>query len=135
MRRKPLEEGRRWLRQAQEDLRWTQHLAEQGAYHLACFLAQQVAEKALKAFLYAQGEEIVLTCSVERLCAAAAAFDPEFRTRARSWSLLDGYYIPTRYPNGLPGVLPYEVYTRRQAEGALEVSRRVIAIAREALGD
>lgn len=54
MRKKPLEEGQRWLRQAQEDLRWARHLAEQGAYHLACFLAQQVAEKALKAFLYAQ---------------------------------------------------------------------------------
>ncbi len=45
------------------------------------------------------------------------------------------FHIPTRYPNGLPGVLPCEVYTRRQAEGAVEVSRRVIAIAREALGD
>jgi len=60
MRRKPLEEGLRWLRQAQEDLHWAQHLAEQGAYHLACFLAQQVAEKAIKGFLYGQGEEIVL---------------------------------------------------------------------------
>ena len=72
MRRKPLEEGLRCLRQAQEDLHWAQHLAEQGAYHLACFLAQQVAEKAIKGFLYGQGEEIVLGHSVERLCASAA---------------------------------------------------------------
>lgn len=39
MRGNPLDEGRRWLAQAQEDLRWTRHLAEEGAYYLACFLA------------------------------------------------------------------------------------------------
>lgn len=40
--REPREEGRRWLEQAEEDLKWTRHLAQQGAYHLACFLAQHV---------------------------------------------------------------------------------------------
>lgn len=34
MRNSPPEEGLRWLRQAQEDLRWTRHLADEGAYHL-----------------------------------------------------------------------------------------------------
>jgi len=46
MRNEPLEQGRRWLRQAQEDLRWARLLAEQGGYHLACFLAQQITEVA-----------------------------------------------------------------------------------------
>ena len=126
MRNRPLDEGRRWLRQAQEDLRWTQHLADQGAYHLACFLAQQVAEKALKAFLYTQGEEIVLGHSVERLCAAATAFDPEFGVRARSWSALDGYYIPTRYPNGLPDGIPADVYTEQAARNAVQLAREAV---------
>lgn len=49
-------EGQRWLEQAQFDLKWARHLKSKGAYYLVCFLAQQVAEKALKAFLYAQGE-------------------------------------------------------------------------------
>ena len=60
MRRSPLEEGRRWLAQAEEDLKWVRDLANRGGYHLACFLAQQTGEKAMKAFLYAQGEEVVL---------------------------------------------------------------------------
>jgi HEPN domain-containing protein len=126
MRNPPLEEGRRWLRQAAEDLRWARHLAEQGAYHLACFLAQQVAEKALKAFLYAQGEEIVLGHSVERLCAAAANFFPGFQEYARSWSILDGYYVPTRYPNSLPDGIPADVYTRRAAEEAVALAAEVV---------
>ena len=129
MRKRPLEEGLRWWRQASTDLHWADHLAEQGAYHLACFLAQQVAEKALKAFLYAQGEEIVLGHSVERLCAAAAAFEPEFRIRARFWSLLDGYYIPTRYPNGLPGGIPADVYTQQAAAQAVGLAREVVEFA------
>jgi HEPN domain-containing protein len=126
MRNRAADEGQRWLRQAQEDLYWSRHLAAQGAYHLACFLSQQVAEKALKAFLYAQGEEIVLGHSVERLCAAAAAYESEFRTHARSWSILDSYYVPTRYPNGLPGGIPADVYTRAAAEGAVQLAGETV---------
>jgi HEPN domain-containing protein len=47
MRRSAPDEGRRWLEQAEEDLRWAKDLAERGGYHIACFLAQQVGEKAL----------------------------------------------------------------------------------------
>ena len=50
MRKTPLEEGLRWLEQAEEDLKWAGRLAEQGGYHLACFHSQQVAELALKGF-------------------------------------------------------------------------------------
>jgi HEPN domain-containing protein len=135
MRNEPLEEGRRWLRQASHDLHWTRHLAEQGAYHLACFLSQQVAEKALKAFLYAQGREIVLGRSVERLCAEAAAFNPSFRERARTWSILDGYYIPTRYPNGLPDGIPADVYTEQAAESAVALAGQVVEVVSSLLAE
>lgn len=127
MRNPPLEEGQRWLRQAEVDLGWARHLAAAGAYHLACFLSQQVTEKALKAYLYAQGEEIVLGHSVERLCAAAAAYEQGFRTSARSWSMLDGYYIPTRYPNGLPDGIPADVYTESAAQEAVRLAGEAVA--------
>jgi HEPN domain-containing protein len=126
MRSSPLEQGLRWLRQAQEDLRWSRHLADQGAYHLACFLSQQVAEKALKGFLYARGRDIVLGHSVQRLCADAATFEPEFSTWARSWSILDGFYIPTRYPNGLPDGIPADVYTEQAARDAVDLAGNVV---------
>ena len=47
MRKNSKSEGERWLSQAQKGLFWTGHLAEKGGFHLACFLSQQVAEKAL----------------------------------------------------------------------------------------
>ena len=50
-------------------------------------------------------------------------------------AVLDQYYIPTRYPNGLPGAVPYEVYTRKQAEGAAVVCDRVLELARRAVSE
>lgn len=131
--REPGEEGRRWLEQAEEDLKWTRHLVREGAYHIACFLAQQVAEKALKAFLYAQGREIVLGHSVERLCHEAAQHDQSFAAQARRWAILDGYYVPTRYPNSLPGSIPARVYTKEAAEEAAQLAGEVVALVKERL--
>jgi len=83
MRRDPRSEGWRWLEQAQADLHWTCHLNDQGAYYLVCFLAQQAAEKALKAFLYAQGEELVVGHSVRQLCQQATEYDARFQPSLR----------------------------------------------------
>jgi HEPN domain-containing protein len=47
---------------------------------------------------------------------------------------LDQYYIPTRYPSGLPGGVPAQVFTRRQAEKAVSPARGFLALARSALG-
>ena len=58
--------ARRWLEQAEADRHGAQLLLDGAVYHLVCFLSQQVAEKAVKAFLYASGEEIVLGCSRKR---------------------------------------------------------------------
>ncbi|HID20684.1 MAG TPA: HEPN domain-containing protein [Methanophagales archaeon] len=69
------------------------------SYHLACFLAQQSAEKGLKAFLYARGEGLVFGHSVAELCRRAASLDRELGTIRKKAATLDKYYIPTRYPN------------------------------------
>lgn len=135
MRKEAVEEGRRWLTQAREDLRWAKHLAEEGAYYLACFLAQQVAEKALKAFLYAQGAEIVLGHSVRRLVDQASAIDPDFARAGADWGTLDGYYIPTRYPNGLPEGIPSQVYTARAAREALALAEEAVHFVESRLED
>ncbi len=31
------------------------------------------------------------------------------------WTILDGYYVPTRYPNSLPDSIPARVFTREAA--------------------
>lgn len=73
-------EARRWWRQAGRDLDSARVNAEQGIHEVACFLAQQSAEKALKALLYLQGESPVLGQS---LFEPAAAPRGEKGARAR----------------------------------------------------
>lgn len=126
MRRTPREEGARWLEQAIEDLRWAKDLAERGGYHIACFLAQQIGEKALKGFLYAQGEDLVTGHSVERLCRQAARYDPAFDQLVARWSILDGYYIPTRYPNSVPDSIPARIFTRDAAAEAVRLADEMV---------
>lgn len=67
MQRNPPEEGRKWLLQAEHDLDDARYLFEGRRFHLVCFLAQQAAEKALKAFLYSRGADFVWGRSLAKL--------------------------------------------------------------------
>ena len=126
MRRSPAEEGRRWLEQAEQDLRWARDLATRGGYYLACFLAQQIGEKALKALLYSRGAEVVLGHSVGRLSQEAGDTYPEIGSLCGRWAVLDAYYIPTRYPNGLPDSIPAKVYGQPAAEDAVRLAEEIV---------
>jgi HEPN domain-containing protein len=125
-----LAQGMRWLEQAEADRQGAQLLFDGGSYHLACFVAQQVAEKAIKAFLYAQGEEFVIGHSVEALSRWAAEYDADFEILRETAAPLDGYYVPTRYPNGLPDSIPARVYTRGAAEETLRMADCVLEAVR-----
>ena len=126
MRRSPREEGRRWLEQSQEDLRWAEDLARRGGYHVACFLAQQVGEKALKGLLFAAGEELVLGHSVERLCHEAGRYHPELLEGVRRWAVLDGFYVTARYPNSVPDTIPARVFTEGAAREAVDLAAEIV---------
>lgn len=133
MKRDAYAEGSRWLEQAEADRHGAQLLFDGESYHLACFVAQQVAEKALKAFIYAQGEELVTGHSVEALARWAAEYDQDFETLRQDIAPLDGYYIPTRYPNGLPDSIPARVYTRAVAENVLDLADQALTLVQRKL--
>lgn len=123
-------EAGRWLRQAQADLEVVRTLVKAGHYAAACFHSQQAAEKALKAVLYLRGSRVVLGHSVRELARQCAGYDPAFASLQADGALLDQFYIPTRYPNGLPApAVPSEVYTSSQAEAALQAAERIVAMA------
>ena len=126
-------EGLRWLEQAEADRKGACLLFEGGSYHLACFVAQQIAEKALMAFLYGHGEGLVVGHPVEALCRWAGEFDAEFERLRGVVAPLDGYYIPTRYPNSLPDGIPARVYTRWVAEEVLDLADRTMDLVQRKL--
>lgn len=131
MRENQIKEGKRWLEQATEDLKWAKDLAKRGGYHIACFLSQQVGEKAIKGFLYACGEEIVIGHSIDKLCAHASLYDKEFEENARRWAILDGYYVPTRYPNSIPDSIPAKIYNEKAAKEAVELAEEIVRFVKE----
>lgn len=99
--RDPLREAARWLMQAGIDLEAARMLSERFPA-LACFHAQQSAEKALKAVLYAAGERPVLGHALAELGNEVERHAPAYADIRSAVAKLDRHYIPTRYPNGLP---------------------------------
>ena len=123
-------EALRWLRQAENDLLFARLGLREGFYAQVCFQCQQIAEKAIKSIRYGElGERIVFGHSLVEL-AGGLDLPPGLHAEL---AILDQYYIPTRYPNGLPGGTPYEVYTRAQAESAVKVCDSVVTLARASL--
>ena len=110
------------------DLKDAKYSFEGKRFHLACFLSQQAAEKALKAFLYAKREENVFGHSVAELCTKVIMHNEKFR-KIKKASVLDKYYIPTRYPDGLP----YEMFDKEDAMKAISLASEVIKIVKKDL--
>ncbi len=124
-------EGARWLRQAQQDLDDAEFLREGARFNLACFLGQQAAEKAVKAFLYHRGAEDVWGHSLSDLCEDAKLFEMFFDTIKSEARQLDKYYEITRYPSLLPGGIPSEAFAREDSDRAIELAGVVVSFVRE----
>ncbi|MEW6744710.1 MAG: HEPN domain-containing protein [Planctomycetota bacterium] len=126
MKPSPEREAERWFRQAAQDLDDARYALAGARFHLTCFLAQQGAEKALKAAMYARGAEEVRGHSVARLCEELTSLEPRFSHLKQKVAFLDRYYIPTRYPNGLPDGIPAEAFRRQDAEDAMTTAEALL---------
>lgn len=130
MKRDAKAEADRWLAQAEEEHKDAELLMRARRYYLSLYLCQQSAEKALKAFIFLKEQEPVFSHSIAVLINVAAALDPDFDALA-STKRLDDYYIPTRYPNGLPGDIPSRYYNdEEEVKRALTLSARVLELAK-----
>jgi HEPN domain-containing protein len=120
--------ARTWLEQAEADLRAAEDSDSAGHHEWSCFQAQQAGEKTLKAFLYQHGRTSILTNSLRRLVRECVAIDPNFAGLDDAGRLLDQYYIPTRYPNGLDEeTAPAAYYDHKDAEQCLSSARSILA--------
>ena len=115
----------RWLRQAEIDLDAAEHARSGGFHAVACFLAQQAAEKSLTAYLIARGAERVWGHALADLCEDAMALDPSFDVIKSVALLLDKHFLGARYPSALPGGVPHDAYDDIDTQRALEIARDV----------
>jgi HEPN domain-containing protein len=121
--------ARRWLTAARDDLKAAQALSDAHLYAHACFTAQQCAEKAIKALWYLVGE-IPWGHSVQKLTMEFA--EREQVSELAAWvhkaALLDRFYVPTRYPNGLPDLTPEESFFEIDAQQGIMLATELLAI-------
>ena len=122
-------EADRWRRQAANDLAFARVAVRERFYAQACFIAQQAVEKAVKAIAYALGERTVLGHSLVTLISRCADRVPELQDLRELGGILDQYYVPTRYPNGLAGGVPFEAFGESQAAGAVDAAERFVQLA------
>jgi HEPN domain-containing protein len=126
---KSTEEARRWFQTAESDLETARVLHDNRRYAHACFHAQQAAEKAVKSIWYLRAGD-PWGHSVQRLIDDLRHFDAGLFENVRDLlpvgSKLDKYYIPTRYPNGLPDLVPDLAYFEDDASTAIALSEKLI---------
>lgn len=118
-----------WFAQAQRDLEQAEDSRRAGRHEWACFAAQQAAEKAAKALHLQLGQE----AWGHVIAALLTELPPEVRpspSLVDKAHVLDGFYIPPRYPTSHPAGAPFEHFGALQSEEAIRYAREIIEFAR-----
>ena len=128
------EDARRWFEQAEHDLEVANSNLTLGFYADACFMSEQAAQKALKAYLIYKGRRYVWEHSIQELAKLCMKYDKKFRDIIDAGMILDKFYIPTRYPDALaPPAVPYKSYRKEDAVEAINISDSIIQLVRKEL--
>ena len=122
-------EASRWLTTADSDLDTATILRQSGKFAHSCFHAQQAGEKAIKAlWIFADADPWghSIKKRIEDLEHVDARLHKIFEPFARMGMMLDRFYIPTRYPNGLPDITPDAAFTEEDAVTCIDNSRQIL---------
>ena len=119
-----------WLARAEDDLSFAQLGLREKYFSQVCFLSQQVVEKAFKAFLLAKGRPYPRLHKVIELANLCFELEKDLDPLKNDLKLLDEFYIPTRYPDAVPGGLPSGIPEFADAETALQTATRVLELVR-----
>ena len=134
--KKPLETARRWLAQAEHSLNVSHLMLDSGMGADACFHAEQTAQLALKAFLYARGRRFVNIHSDRTLAQECSKEDNDFLPFVDAGTILDRYYLSTRYPDALPEpAIPFESFTQQEATQAVSFAEEIVGLVRTKIPD
>ena len=115
-----------WLQKADEDLVVSRLVFQEGHLSHTCFLAQQSIEKALKGYLIANESQYPRTHKLVDLLTVCISLEPAFSAFLLNCISVDQYYIPTRYPDAIPGGLPSGTPSKMQAEKAVASAEDVL---------
>ncbi|MBT9260126.1 MAG: HEPN domain-containing protein [Clostridiales bacterium] len=117
----------RWLEQARIDLDAARSNKTRHPY-VACFLAHQAAEKALKAALLARSGMVARTHSLSRLEQMLQDMGVVLQgVRHRALRDLERLHGEARYPDALPDDIPGRYFREEDAEEAISIAASVLS--------
>jgi HEPN domain-containing protein len=122
-------EVKRWIDFASEDLLMAELALKEGINNQVCFHSQQCVEKVLKAFIISKGEIHPQSHKLADILSKIS--ESLFNDLRDEILLLDRFYIPTRYPDALPGMLPEGLPSEKDAKEALNTAKKVFEIAKK----
>jgi HEPN domain-containing protein len=130
-------EAERWFKTALGDFESAVILMKNTRYAHSCFHSQQSGEKAIKALWYLLDAD-PWGHSIKKLLNGLGEVDlrtyQELKYLEKSAIILDRFYITTRYPNGLPELIPDEAYLEEDAESCIENAKKIIKAIKSLIG-
>jgi len=127
-------EAERWFACAEDDREASSVLYDHKKYAQACFFLHQSAEKSLKAIYYFLGEEgwgHSLFSLIEDLKEIDKSIYDKFEGLKEEVKGIDRFYIPTRYPNGLIDILPFQAFGEKDYLNTEGVVDKILKITKE----
>lgn len=118
----------RWLEKAEDDLRFARLGLKESFFSQVCFLSQQAVEKSLKAFLVSKDVLYPKTHKLIDLAEACLKHGLSLEKYKKEYRFLDEFYIPTRYPDAVPGSIEGYAPTKKQAEEALGIAEKIFSM-------
>ena len=135
-------EGQRWVQQAEYDFMalevlYTQAIKKDKLCSHVCFMAHEVAEKALKGGMYAVcglGPEFLKDHFIYSLSRELQEKRMQLASDLPSLTQqLQRFYLDTRFPNRCPGSVPSHLFTIGDAQQAQENARNILNIVQSIL--
>jgi HEPN domain-containing protein len=116
-----------WLLSSELDLKAARASLRENVPNIACFLSQQAVEKVFKAVILAKAGKVPKIHALDRLFDQIQPILPACSVDFEKQVLfLDKFYIPTRYPDTLPGSLPEGLPTEDVAEKAIAYATEIV---------
>jgi len=116
-----------WLEEAKWDLENAEILFRNERYSTAVFQSQQASEKAVKALLFFRNINGWGHSISELLLKYKEITDRDIEEIFKYALKLDKDYIPTRYPDSLPGIAPHNAYTKEEAEKSIQKAKEIFS--------
>ncbi|MCU7787740.1 HEPN domain-containing protein [Pyrobaculum sp. 3827-6] len=130
------EEALVWFRETVKGCLTAKMLLEAGVFHSRAFFSHQAAEKALKSLFFVLArKEPPKRHNLLELYRELRRYGVELSPQlVEGLAVVTKYYATSRYPDAAGGP-PSELFTKREAEYALEVARELIRLASLTYGE